>query len=885
MQLRPLLVALPAILLGATLPAQTAPLRTEQLSGLELRALGPAASGGRISDIELDPRNRNIWYVTTASGGVWKTTNAGTTWSPIFDRYGSYSTGVIEIDPRDSRVLWLGTGENTSQRSVGFGDGVYKSEDAGQSWQRVGLPDSEHIGEIAIDPRNSSVVYVAAQGPLWRAGGERGLYKTTDGGRTWTRVLHVSDNTGISDVVLDPRNPDVLYAASYQRRRHLGMQIAGGPEGAIYKSTDGGAHWQKLSAGLPTGDVGRIGLALSPQNPEVVYAIIAAARNNGGFFRSADAGATWVRQSDYVPGDPQYYMELFPDPHHAGRIYTLDVNPRVTDDEGKTWRPAIPGGGVHVDHHAFAFDPTDPDHILNGNDGGLYQSFDGGRTWQWFANLSIAQFYNIDVDDVLPFYNVYGGLQDNGSLMAPARTLTGSIPNFYWISIGGGDGMQPRAEPGGARFVYVQSQNGAINRLDHHTGESVSIRPPNEPGQPPHRFTWNAPLIISPHAPTRLYFGSHKLLRSDDRGTTWRAVSGDLTRAINRDTMPVMDRIWGADAVGRHLYTNTLSTITAIDESPLREGLLIVGTDDGLLQISENGGQNWRMVRLPGVPDLGNIVEVTASRHDANIFYAVAQNFQRGDFKPYVFRSGDRGRSWQPIASNLPARNPAWSLVEDHVNRNLLFLGTEFGLYTTIDGGQNWVQLRAGVPTIMFRDLAIQRRENDLVAGTFGRGIFVLDDYAPLRALTPSILAEPGTLLPVRTALTYTQRRGPADRGTFSAPNPPYGALLTYYVRDTESNPLTIQIKNSAGETVTEVNAPAQAGVRRVAWDLRIPPRDTTAVPARPGEEEGPPRRPQPRPAPAGVYSAQLGRGRASAFTPLGAAQRFEVKPLPSTTR
>ncbi len=872
--------------------AQQSGLNSQTVAGLGLRSIGPAASGGRISDIELDPVNRNIWYLTTASGGVWKTSNAGTTWRPIFDRYGSYSIGVVTVDRRNPRTVWIGTGENTAQRSVGFGDGVYKSDDAGESWRRVGLENSEHIGEIAIDPRNSDVVFVAAQGPLWAAGGERGLYKTTNGGQSWTRVLHVSENTGVSDVVLNPTNPDVLYAASYQRRRHMGMQVAGGPEGAIYKSVDGGVRWIKLSNGLPTGDVGRIGLALSPQNPDVVYAIIAAEGKTGGFFRSGDAGQTWVRQSDYVPGDPQYYMELYPDPRVPGRIYTLDVSPRASDDEGKTWRPAI-GGGVHVDHHVFAFDPLDPEHMLNGNDGGLYQSFDSGRTWQWFANLPISQFYNIDVDDALPFYNVYGGLQDNGSLLGPARSLTPDIQNYHWTSIGGGDGMQPRAEPGNARWVHVQSQNGAISRLDQLLNETVSIRPRPGEGEPPLRFTWNAPLILSPHAPTRLYFGAHMLMRSDDRGATWRAVSRDLTRALNRDTMPIMGRVWGPNAVGKNLYTNTLSTITTIDESPLREGLLIAGTDDGMLQISENGGESWRALRLPGVPDLANIVDVAASRHDANVIYAVAQNFLRGDFKPYVLRSTDRVATWASISADLPARHVAWSIVEDHVNRDLLFLGTEFGLFFTNDGGKRWLQLRNGVPTIMFRDLAIQRRENDLVAGTFGRGIYILDDYSPLRHLTAPVLAQEGTLFPVREALQYNPRRGGAGtRGGFASENPPYGALLSYYLRAAAPTPLTIRITNAAGEAIAHVNAPAQTGVSRVAWDLRADPPPTTAAAGGRGgragggggeEEEtgggrgGPARG---RPVSPGVYTAQLGRRTGDTFTPLGEAQRVTVRAL-----
>ncbi|MGH7464691.1 MAG: WD40/YVTN/BNR-like repeat-containing protein, partial [Longimicrobiales bacterium] len=610
------------------------------------------------------------------------------------------------------------------------------------------------------------------------------------------------------------------------------------------------------------------------------------------FFRSADAGATWVRQSNYQPRDPQYYYELYPDPHHPGRIYTIDVQAQVTDDEGVTWRNAIPRGGVHVDHHAFAFDPLDPLHIIDGNDGGLYQTFDGGQTWQWFANLSIGQFYHVEVDDAEPFYNVYGGTQDNGSLMAPSRTLTRGIANHVWLSIGGGDGMQPRAEPGGARYVYVQSQNGSITRLDRWTGESEGIRPPNVEGEAELRYTWNAPLIISPHSATRLYFGAQTLMRSDDRGETWRAVSGDLTRNIDRDTMPVMGRVWPEDAVGRHLFTNTYSTITAIDESPLEEGLLIAGTDDGLVQISEDGGQSWRAVRLPDVPDLAVIVDVAASLHAASSLYAVAHNFQRGDFRPLVFRSTDRGRTWTPIASNIPDGHVTWSIAEDHVNPDLLFLGTEFALFFTPNGGGQWTRLSGGVPTIMFRHLEIQRRETDLVAGTFGRGIYILDDYAPLRALTPALLASEGSLLPVRDALAWTIRRGPADGGTFEAPNQPYGALLTYYVRGASEQPPTIRITSAAGEVVAHVEAPARVGLQRVAWDLRTQPPDTAAGGARAeraggaggaggrggrggrGDDSGPP-------APPGEYTAQLGRGAGTAFTPIGAPQRFRVRALP----
>ena len=709
---------------------------------------------------------------------------------------------------------------------------------------------------------------------------------------SWSRVLQVSDNTGISDVVLNPSNPDELYASSYQRRRHVGLQIAGGPEGAIYKSVDAGRTWRKLEKGLPTGDVGRIGLALSPHDPAVVYALIAAAGQNGGFFRSADRGENWVRQSNFVPTDPQYYMELYPDPKQPGRIYTLDVPFRITNDEGKTWG-TVGGGGVHVDHHAVAFDPHDPEHILLGNDGGLYQTFDAGRTWEWFDNLPAAQFYRVDVDNDLPFYNVYGGLQDNGSLMSPIRTLSSQgVLNHNWESIGGGDGMQPRAEPGNPQIVYVQSQNGSISRLNRRTGESVSIRPRVAQGEPPLRFYWDAPLIVSSHAPTRVYFAAQKLFRTNDRGASWTAISGDLTRAINRDTLPVMGRTWGPEAVGRNLFTSDYGTIVALEESPLQAGLLYVGTDDGLIQISEDDGRNWRRAApLPGVPELAYINDLAASRHDANVVYAVAQNYLRGDFQPYVFRSSDRGRSWTAVRGDLPARHVAWSIVEDHENRNLLFLGTEFGLFFTGDGGTRWSQLKGGLPTIMVRDLAIQRRENDLIAGTFGRGIFVLDDYTPLRRITPQVLAEEAVLFPVRDALAFTQRRllpGATGSALFSADNPPYGALITYYARS--AGPLVLQIKDASNALMTELPANA-AGLQRIAWDLRMQVRDTAIAAGRgraAGEGgEGGGRGgggrgggPQTRPVPPGIDTAQLGRKSNNTFTAVGQPQRITVKAL-----
>lgn len=616
----------------------------------------------------VDPHNAHVWYVAMAGGGLWKTTNAGLTFTPIFDNYGSYSMCCVLVDPKNSNVVWLATGENTNLRSAMAGEGVFKSIDAGATWQRVGLERSEKIGRIAIDPRNPDVVWVAAQGPLWAAGGDRGLYKTADGGRTWKRVLAISENTGVTDVVLDPRNPDIVYAASYQRRRNPGILIGGGPEGAIYKSTDGGASFKKLSNGLPAVELGRIALAVSPQNPDVVYASVTAQGKESGFFRSPDQGETWVKQSDWNTNDPQYYGEIYPDPFHFDRICALAVTNVCTNDGGKTFAPV--NWPIHVDNHLIAFDPTDSLHLWSGNDGGLYESFDRGRTWRHFQ-IPATQFYSVTVDNASPFYNIYGGTQDNGSIGTPSRSAHPiGIRASEGMTVGGGDGFQSRADLVDNTVLYASSQNGAIRRLDKRTGESKSVAPPKTWGSGQRiRTAFEMPYIISPHNHNRLYVLANVLFRSDNRGDSYTAVSGDLTRALDRDTFTVMGRKWGPDAVNRNLYTNDISLGTALDESPLREGLLYVGTDDGLIQVTENGGKTWRAVGdFPGVPQFTLVSRLLASRHDTNVVYAAFNNMQRGDFTPYVLRSGDRGTTWASIRGDLPDREEVWALAEDHVN-------------------------------------------------------------------------------------------------------------------------------------------------------------------------------------------------------------------------
>ena len=658
------------------------------------------------------------------------------------------------------------------------------------------------------------------------AGGDRGLYKTTDGGKTWQRILNISENTGVTDIAFDPRNPDVIYAASYQRRRNVGLLIGGGPEAAIFKTTDGGQNWKKLTNGIPDVDLGRIALAVSPQNPDVVYALIVAAGNESGFFRSADRGETWVRQSNYRVTDPQFYGEIYPDPHKFDRVYCVDVSMHRTDDGGKNVETLR--WSIHVDNHALAFDPTDADHILVGNDGGVYETLDGGQTWRHFTNMSTIQFYRVGIDNALPFYNVHGGSQDNGSMGGPSRTINRvGIRTSDWISTGGGDGMQSRIDPEDANIVYSMSQNGSILRMDLRTSASTGIRPRADANGPRVRWNWDAPFIISPHSAARLYFAGSVLYRSDDRGNNWKAVSGDLTRQLDRDTIPVMGKIWEPNAVTKNLFTTDLGVGTALCESPIREGLLYVGTDDGLIQVSGDAGQKWTKIEsFPGVPEMTYVSDILASQHNIDTVYAAFNNYQRGDFKPYLLKSSDRGKTWRSIAANLPNRLPVWSIAEDFVNRDLLFAGTEFGLFFTVNGGKEWIQLKGGVPTIAFRDLEIQKRETDLVCATFGYGFYILDDYTPLRQITSSTLSQEGAVFPLRKAYQYDEKSYVrAAFGNTSKPNPPFGAIFTYYLKgpftaDSNSS-YVLTVAGADGKEIRRINLPARAGLGRINWDLR----------------------------------------------------------------
>ncbi|MEM6376657.1 MAG: glycosyl hydrolase, partial [Bacteroidota bacterium] len=833
------------------------------ISALKLRNVGPAFSSGRIADIAIHPNNDNVWYVAVGSGGVWKTENAGTTWKPLFDRQASYSTGCITIDANDPSIIWVGTGENVGGRHVGFGDGIYKSTDSGKTWKNVGLKTSEHISEIIVHPDNSEVVYVAAQGPLWSEGGERGFYKTTDGGKTWNRTLGNDQWTGVTDIAIDPRDPNLMYAATWDRHRTVAAYMGGGPGSGIHRSTDGGETWTELKTGLPRTNMGKIGMAISPQQPDVLYAAIELDRATGGVWRSTDRGSSWTKMSDAVSGatGPHYYQELYASPHEFDKIYLMDVQIQVSDNGGKSFS-RLPSSGKHSDNHAITFRADDPDYLLIGTDGGIYESFDGAKTWHYFDNLPIIQYYKVAVDDSEPFYNIYGGTQDNGSHGGPSRTAArDGIRNADWWKTLGADGHQSAVEPGNPNITYAETQQGGLHRIDQITGEQVYIQPQPGEGEGPERFNWDAPILVSPHAPNRLYFASHRVWRSEDRGDSWTAISGDLTRDEDRMQMPLLGQTWSWDAQWDFNAMSVYSTITSLAESPLQAGVVYAGTDDGIVQVTEDGGANWRKIEvkeMPGVPATAFVNDIKADLHDANTVYVSLDNHKYGDFTPYLVKSTDRGKTWKSITGNIPDRHLIWRMVQDHETPELLFAATEFGIYVTLDGGDYWKKL-AGSPTIPFRDITIQRRENDLVGASFGRGFFVLDDYAPLREVSESLKDSPATILSSRAADWYMPRSMTGSQGSahYAAPNPAFGAVFTYYLsegletkasmrkkaekealkadkdiafpswdeleaeRRQEQPKIWLTIKDQEGNVVRRMNGPSRKGMHRVAWDFR----------------------------------------------------------------
>jgi photosystem II stability/assembly factor-like uncharacterized protein len=807
------------------------------VGSLSFRMVGPALTSGRVGDIAIHPSNPDKWYVAAASGGVWLTTNHGTTFNPIFDNYGSYSIGCLAIAPSNPSTIWVGTGENNNQRSVAYGDGVYKSLDGGKSFTNMGLKTSEHIGKIIVHPTNENIVWVAAYGPLWSSGGERGVYKTTDGGKTWTRTLFVSEETGIAEIAIDPTNSEILYASAHQRRRHEWTYVGGGPESAVYKSTDGGLTWREVSSGLPKGKMGRVGITVSPADPTYIYAVVEAKHEHGGMYRSTNKGETWTKMSGFSTSG-NYYQELVADPTNKNKVFIMDTYLHHTEDGGKTVKPTGENQ-KHVDNHAMWIDPNNTEHWIVGCDGGIYETYSSAQQWRFYDNLPIIQFYKVVTDNAWPFYHIYGGTQDNNSMGGPSATNNvAGILNTDWFITNGGDGFESATDPTDPNIAYAQAQYGWLVRHDKASGEKVSIQPQPGKGEAAYRWNWDAPLLVSPHDHKTIYFAANKVFKSSNRGDDWTTISGDLTQQIDRNKLKVMGQVWSIDAVMKNASTTIYGNIIALDESPKKKGLLYAGTDDGLIQVSDNDGQAWtKYSQFTGVPANTRVNMLTASLHDEKTVFAAFNNQRSGDFKPYLLKSVDQGKTWISISGNLPERGTVYCIKQDHIDANLLFAGTEFGAFFSTDGGQKWTKL-GGLPTIAVYDLDIQQRENDLVAATFGRGFYVLDNYSPLRELNATNLAKKAHLSPIKDALLYI----PADplglEGTgfqganlWSASNPEFGAQFSLFLKDDiKSLKAQRQEKESALEkekkdvsypTFDELRAEMQEEDAKLIWIIR----------------------------------------------------------------
>eukprot|EP01093_Parvamoeba_rugata_P009876 TRINITY_DN270_c0_g1_i2.p1 TRINITY_DN270_c0_g1~~TRINITY_DN270_c0_g1_i2.p1 ORF type:complete len:1086 (+),score=313.21 TRINITY_DN270_c0_g1_i2:17496-20753(+) len=884
---------------------------------MELRNIGPAYMSGRIADIAIDQNNPSTWYTAVGSGGVWKTANAGNTWTPIFDKQAVYSIGDVTIAPSNSNIIWVGTGENNGGRHISFGDGVYKSVDGGQTWNNMGLEKSEHISDIIIHPTNPDIVWVSAQGPLWSGGGERGLYKTTDGGDTWKQVLTPADKwTGVTSLLIDPRNPDKLYAATWARQRSIAVYVGTNEGAGIHTSDDGGETWTELKTGLPEGNMGKIGMAISPMNPDVLYATIETDNRKGGFYRSADQGASWTKVSDEIGAGtgPHYYQEIFADQHQFDRVYIASNFSKVSDDGGKTWTP-INTKRKHVDDHAMAFHPTDPDFVLMGSDGGIYMSHDRMANWRFMANLPLTQFYKVAPDDSKPFYMIYAGAQDNSTQGGPSRTMREEgIKNKDWFLTLGGDGHQPAVEPGNPDIIYSQWQQGNLTRVDMTTKEGVYVKPQPLPGDPAERYNWDAPINVSSHDPARIYFASQRVWRSDNRGDSWTAVSGDLTHNGNRMHMPMMGRTWSVEA-GWDLYAMTeFHTIANFSESPVDENILWAGTDDGIIQVTTNGGESWKKIELDdikGIPATAYVNDIRADLYDPNTVYVALDNHKYGDYKPYLIKSTNLGKKWTSLADDLPAKHLVWRIVQDHVNKDLMFIGTEFGVFFTVNGGKEWVELDGGMPTISTRDVKIQRRENDLVAGTFGRGIYILDDYAPLRALTEKSMQQDALLFapsrPVKWFQLDDNHTDSDGDDRFVAENPAHGATLTYFLKDSlltakdkrqeaekklleddkypkypsweaieaelqEPEPAVyVEIRDKAGDVINRVAGSTKKGLHRITWDMKYS--NTTLLASKDSKNNGLMALP-------GTYSATLFKREGATVTQLAEPVEFSLESI-----
>ncbi|MEO6213973.1 MAG: hypothetical protein ABIP65_10135 [Vicinamibacterales bacterium] len=837
-----------ASLAASVTAGQQEPTPTAVLNGIPWRHIGPAAFGGRIDDVEAVPGRPQVIFVGAASGGIFKSVNSGTTWKPVFDEAGTMlSIGDLAIAPSDGNIVWAGTGEPNGRQSSSWGDGVYKSLDGGETWTHAGLRETHHVGRVVIHPRNPDIVFVAALGRLWGPNPERGLYRTHDGGRTWKRVLTIDQDTGVVDVAMD-RDGRTLFAAAYQRRRRAWGFVGGGSGSALYRSLDGGETWQKLGGGLPDGNVGRIGVEISRSEPDVVYAIVE--HKDGGVFRSQDRGTTWTRQNPLNPR-PSYYSQIRIDPTNANKVWVLGSPLFVSVDGGKTFRSNDTGDRIHVDHHALWINPANPEHLILGNDGGLYFSHDGSRSWSFIDNLPIGQYYDISIDKREPYW-VYGGTQDNGTWALPSRTYSElGITNNDVINIAYGDGFYTIPDPSDARVIYANSQSGRTYRVDLETREERGIRPVSTDPKEEYRFNWSTPMVMSPHDPKVVYYGGNRLFRTTDGGQRWEVISPELTRNQDWKKLPVMGPARSDATLSRDDGVSDLGTITTISESPARAGLLYAGTDDGQVQVTIDGGKTWQnhtaRFKLPGERWVSRVL---ASRHAAGTAYVAFDGHQDDDFKPYLFRTTDTGATWTAIAGDLPDGTVINTIEEHHRKPGLLFAGTESGLFVSHDGGRGWALMRGNLPRVPIDDIAISERENDVVLGTHGRSIIILDDASLLEHSAPPVFKAAAHLFPLRTAVQYYELRSLPVPGAseFSGPNPPAGALITYFLRDDPPAPakpaddgapdaagapgaaaavkatepqVKLTISAPDGTLVRELEGPDKKGINRVAWDLR----------------------------------------------------------------
>jgi photosystem II stability/assembly factor-like uncharacterized protein len=850
---------------------------TDKLKNLEFREIGPAVMGGRIDDFGVVESNPNIVYVGTASGGVWKTTNNGTTWEPVFDKESVSTIGDIAIAPSDPAVVWVGTGEPNNRQSSSWGDGIYKSLDAGKTWQKMGLTATHHIGRIVIHPRNPEVVYAAALGHLWGPNPERGVYKTTDGGKTWNQVLKINDDTGVSDIAMDPESPDTLYAAAYERRRTPFGFNGGGPDSAIYKTVDGGATWKKLVKGLPYengGDTGRIGLDIYRKDPNIVYAIVQ--HEKGGTYRSEDKGETWKKMGDTNPR-PSYYSQIRIDPNNDLRIWELGAQMFYSEDGGKTFSTQRVKG-IHGDFHAMWIDPADSNHVITGSDGGIHWSYDNGRTWDFINTIAIGQFYEVGLDNERP-YKICGGLQDNGSWCGPSMSLTrDGIINSDWTLMPGGDGFYARIDYAEPWIVYTESQDGHLSRRDEHTSQQREIMPEAKAGEPHYRFQWNSPVEVSAHDHKTIYYGGNYLFKSTDRGDSWTRLGGDLTTGVDRNKLQIFGKTPDKSTLSRHDGVEEYPTITTLSESPLTPNVLWVGTDDGNVQVSRDGGKTWKNValRVPGVPKGTYVTRVVASKYAEGAAFVTFDGHRTDDYNVYLFQTSDYGETWKSIRNGIPDSAGSVHVVREHPrSANLLFAGTEFGLWVSWDHGANWTALKNNFPTVPVDDIEIQAQQNDLVLATHGRSIWIFDDMTPIEKFDAGVANSDLTFFAPRTATVWDlrERRWSAGQKMFTGKNPPYGAILNYYLKEalppeppktakddkekdkdaekqkeadaskqkeqekketatTDQKPKAataadkegktkISVYDKDGKLVRELDGPGKAGVNRTNWDLR----------------------------------------------------------------